>query len=724
MTFAHPALLALAALAAGPVLIHLLVARLAPVEPWAAVRFLTPAAPARRRAALRDRLVLLLRTLALLSAAVAAAGPRVGGPTAAPADPPALRVAVLDDTLSTARPRGDGTAFARSQRALAALAEAAGPADRFALVRPARADPTTGPPRALGPLGAAEFLRELAAAEPLATAGDVPAALAAAAELIDARADRFPAARVALGTDRAAADWAGPAVAAGLDRLRGAGRGGVRLDWVGPPGPGPPGRVLTDLRASTGDPDPRLDAVPRAGEPAELVAAVRTFGPRPAMSVAFSLDDRFVGRAALPATAGPGLEPVDAAVRVAVPAFPENPEEPGTVRVEARLEGHPGPPALASRFAAVRVRGPLRVLLAADVPLGGAGPADDPAFYLGAALSADPAFAVSRAAFEALPAANLAAYDAVVCAGAPPPPAAAALRAYLGGGGGAAVALRPGDSAADLAGLFAGVSGGVNAGPAVGTADPTNPAAVGFTFDFAPLPGADPHPLAIPLAGIGGDRGGLVTGYRRLSPAADPPAGAWPVRVAARFAGPDGSGADPAVLTAAGPRGGRFAVLATSADATWGGPWPAAGASFAPLIRGLAAFAAVPDPVAPATTGEALAATVPPGRFAAAATLTRPDGTEALLPVAAGRATFGGTDEPGFYRVRFGAAGAGQTFAVNAPPAEADPRTAALPAAAPPAAGVESPGSPLGPTPLTGWVWAAALGLLLAEPVVSRLVSR
>ncbi|QDT14114.1 BatA domain-containing protein [Alienimonas californiensis] len=721
MSFAHPALLSLLALAAAPGVIHWLVGRWAPVEPWAAMRFLTVVTPARRRSELRDRLVLAARTLALVLAAVAAAGPRaVGwgdGVGSAADDPPTLHVVVLDDSLSTARPRGEGSAFVGLRRSALEIAATANPADRFALVRTAKTDPLTGPPRTLGPVGAAEFRRNVAAAEPLPAAGNAPAALAAAAELLDVQADRFPRVDVAVLTDRAATDWDGPAFAAALDRLRAAGRGANVVRWLGPSGAGPAGRVIVDLSVSAGDPDPRLNARPRVGAPAELTATVRSFGPRPAGAVAFFVNERFVGRAALPAVVPEDLEPVG--TTAAIPVTFETAEP---ARAEARLEGEPGPPALASRFAVLPVRNRLRVLVAADPALNAAGAAGDPGFYLEQALAADAeTFAVERTDFDTLPTRNLAAFDAVAAAGAPPPDAAAALRAFLEEGGGLFVALRPTDDPADLRALFAGPLGGVAVGPTVGVADPTDPAATGFTFEFESK-GTDAG-AAAPLAGVSGLRGGLVVGFRRLE--SRPSAGAWPLRVVARFADDAGQTVAPAVLTATGSAGGRAAVLATSVDAGWGGPWPVAGASFVPLVRGLTAFAALSPTSGNATTGEALTDTRPPGRFAQAVRVRRPDGSERLAAVVDGVARFTQTGEPGFYRflpesnaAPARSAGQGRWVAVNVPPAEADPRPAVIPEADAPA--TNTPTAIAEPRPLSAWVWAATLAALLIEPALAH----
>ncbi|MFH5803791.1 BatA domain-containing protein [Alienimonas sp. DA493] len=727
MSFAHPALLSLLALAAAPAAIHWLVGRWAPVEPWAAMRFLTAVTPARRRSELRDRLVLAVRTLALALAALAAAGPRAvgwGNGAVGPAadDPPALHVVVLDDSLSTARPRGDGTAFAALRRAAFALAEAAAPADRFVLARTAQADPLTGPPRTLGPVGAAEFRRSVAAAESRPAAGDAPAALAAAAAALDAQADRFPAADVALLTDRAAADWDGPAVAAAVERLRAAGRGANPVRWLGPSGAGPPGRAIVLLAASAGDPDPRLDARPRVGAPAELTATVRSFGSRPAGAIAFFVNEQFVGRAPLPATAAEDLAPVETTA-----TLPVRFEAAGPARVEARLEGEPGPPALASRFAVIPVRDRLRVAVAADPALGAAGPAGDPGFYLEQALAADAeTFAVERIPFDALPTRDLTGFDAVALAGAPPPDAAAAVRAFLAGGGGAFVALRPTDDPADLRALFAGPLGGVTVGQTVGADDPTDADATGYTFEFEPNAGDGAGAeLAARLSEVSGVRGGLIVGFRRLERESTPPAGAWSLRVLARFADESGNLVAPAVLTATGPAGGRAAVLATSADAAWGGPWPVAGASFVPLVRGLTAFAALPPVPAAVTTGAPLTAAFPAGRFAQAVRVQRPDGEERLAAVVDGVARFTQTGEPGFYRIgpeseeAPGAADApGRWVAVNAPPAEADPRPALLPETAAPQ--TNTPTAIAEPQSLSAWMWAAALAALLLEPALAR----
>ncbi|NNJ28040.1 hypothetical protein LzC2_41510 [Planctomycetes bacterium LzC2] len=497
----------------------------------------------------------------------------------------------------------------------------------------------------------------------------------------------------------------------GIDRLRNAGRGETALRWDGPPGPGPTGRVLTALSVSTGDPDPRLDAVPRAGESVELIATVRTYGTRPSGAVAFFIDDRFVGRTPLPATESETLAPTEIQVR-----FPAKFEATGTARLEARLEGEPGPEALARRYAAIPVRGPLRVLIVADRSLSNDGPAGDPGFFLKQALAADAdTFRVTSSAFEAVSPLDLKEYDAVACLGAPPADVAGFLRTYLEAGGGLFVALRPADAPADLRALFAGPLGGIDIGPVRGVIDPTEPEATGFTFEFAPNEPGFAH-----LRPVSGPRGGLVVGFRQLNLAENRPPGSWSVRSAARFAEEAGADAGPAVLTAAGPNGGRAAVLATSVDATWGGPWPAAGASFVPLVRGLIAFVALPTPAEAAETGDALIEPIPPDRFVRAMRIVRPDGAARLAPVAENAVRFTETDVPGFYRIGSDdpGDGAGRLIAVNGPPSEADPRTAPLPDIDAPR--TKKPTAVAPSRPLSAWVWAAALGALLIEPALGR----
>ncbi|HEX9164354.1 MAG TPA: VWA domain-containing protein [Gemmatimonadales bacterium] len=134
ITFAAPwALLGLLA-AAVPILIHLLARREPPVVDFPAVRYLSDTARIhQRRLALRNWLLLLVRTLLVVVLVLAAAGPTWPRAGAGGHAPSALAL-VLDNSLS-AGATGGGTLMMERLRAVAlGVLDRAGPADALWLV--------------------------------------------------------------------------------------------------------------------------------------------------------------------------------------------------------------------------------------------------------------------------------------------------------------------------------------------------------------------------------------------------------------------------------------------------------------------------------------------------------------------------------------------------------------------------------------------------------------
>ena len=222
---ANPALLPFLALAALPVLVHLLFRRRTKVVVFPSLRLLRKVDPhlARRRR-LHELVLLALRTAAVALAVLALARPSVGG-AAGPAS--SDTVVVVDDSASTAVGGADG-AWSRGVAAARAVLERMGPGDRGALHRVVA-----------GPAAPAEGLSQ-----------DARALLRAleAAERTDAR-----------GSLAAALRRAGAALARGTSPDR-------RLV------------VTTDLDAAALD-DPDLEAATRALPPGTRVVVVAATAP-------------------------------------------------------------------------------------------------------------------------------------------------------------------------------------------------------------------------------------------------------------------------------------------------------------------------------------------------------------------------------------------------------------------------------------------------------------
>jgi len=124
--FVHPALAAGAALAAVPVIIHLLNRQRHRPVPWAAMRFVLAAyRKTRRRVQLENLLLLLLRALAVAALAFAVARPFMagGGPLAALREARRDLVLVLDGSASTGYRDGLGTVFDRIRERATALVD-------------------------------------------------------------------------------------------------------------------------------------------------------------------------------------------------------------------------------------------------------------------------------------------------------------------------------------------------------------------------------------------------------------------------------------------------------------------------------------------------------------------------------------------------------------------------------------------------------------------------
>jgi hypothetical protein len=208
MGLLNPLLLLLAGAAAVPLLLHLLQRHQGPRLVFPALRYLRRAEKeSARRIRLRQLLLMLLRMAAVLLLALAAARPFV--PIGGIGHTPTAAVIVLDNSMSTAAVAGETRVLDELKaRALEAL-EAAGPEDRFWLLRAGR----PGEPALAG--DAPTTARRVRETEPTAAAADLSAALTHARALLAAGAEGR-AREIHLLTDLQASSFGAP-VEAGED---------------------------------------------------------------------------------------------------------------------------------------------------------------------------------------------------------------------------------------------------------------------------------------------------------------------------------------------------------------------------------------------------------------------------------------------------------------------------------------------------------------------------
>lgn len=134
MTFLAPALLAIGAAVVVPLVLHLSRRDRRPRVVFPALRYLQRAESANaRRIRFRQLLLLAARVLAVVLLAAAAARPFL--PLGGQGHPPTSVVIILDNSLSTAAVVGDRRVLDELKDGARATLEAAGPGDRFWLVR-------------------------------------------------------------------------------------------------------------------------------------------------------------------------------------------------------------------------------------------------------------------------------------------------------------------------------------------------------------------------------------------------------------------------------------------------------------------------------------------------------------------------------------------------------------------------------------------------------------
>jgi len=195
MSFLEPLYLLLAGAAAVPLLLHLLRRRISLRVEFPAARYILRAERENsRKLKLRNFLLMFLRILAVLFIALAAARP-VGRLIGSGHAPTAMAI-VLDNSLSTSTIVDGAPLFRRLRAAALAAARHATPSDRVWLV--------TADGRVVGGSSSsvADAIQRL---EPIAGAGDLPAAVTRAVGLV--RAAGLSAHHVAVATDGQATSW-------------------------------------------------------------------------------------------------------------------------------------------------------------------------------------------------------------------------------------------------------------------------------------------------------------------------------------------------------------------------------------------------------------------------------------------------------------------------------------------------------------------------------------
>ena len=195
MSFLEPLYLLLAGAAAVPLLLHLLRRRIGVRVEFPAARYIARAERENsRKMKLRNLLLMLLRVLAVLLIAAAAARP-VGRLMGAGHAPTAMAI-VVDNSLSTSTIVEGAPLFARLRAAALSVAETATASDRLWVI--------SADGQVVGGSGAAvaDAIRRL---EPLAGRGDLQAAVTRAVGLV--RGSGLVARHVTVVTDGQASSW-------------------------------------------------------------------------------------------------------------------------------------------------------------------------------------------------------------------------------------------------------------------------------------------------------------------------------------------------------------------------------------------------------------------------------------------------------------------------------------------------------------------------------------
>ncbi len=341
--FLAPAALALAAVAAVPLILHLLQRHQGRRVVFPAIRYLRLAEREHaRRIRLRQILLLLLRVGAVLALAVAAARPflRSGRSDHRPS---AVAI-VLDNSMSSSLVRGDRRVLDDLEALALLAADAAGPDDRFWLIRAGE------PWEAAPPLDATALAARIRAVAPVPAGADLPAAVERARDILAAGSEgRVPEIHVlsdgqATGFGALAAGRVAAAPPAAPQDTDGAAPVPIPVLALAPADVPPPNLGIADVSIEGG-------LAPREGQRVSVGVALAGAGDSAGLRLLAHDTLRAVGRGA-----------ADAVALLALPGQPS-----GLLVGRAEVDAD----ALRAddrRFYAARVLPPPAVALAGDAP--------------------------------------------------------------------------------------------------------------------------------------------------------------------------------------------------------------------------------------------------------------------------------------------------------------------------------------------------------------------
>ncbi len=651
--FAAPWLLWGMVLAAVPVLIHLLYRRRYRETRWAAMQFLVVAAQKQSRSFRIDHwLLLLLRTLIPLAAAIAVAGPMFSAPTQRVTSVRTQRLLIIDASLSLAAVDGSGTRFDRLRSRAESVLQLAQPGDLWQLIRLAGTAPTvliSEPARQTLPVS--DELRNLTVT---AERADILSALRAAQSLLAKESD-VEVREVHLFTDSQRSAWR-PPLPPQQEELREAllqlGKQ-ARVIWHDVTEPLITNAAVTQLTTTA--------AVVFPQQPVRVTATLRVFGAEGPVkrTLRWLVDDRVSSAETLELTPGEDL----------VREFTVTPAAAGMVRVEARLQDD----SLTDddrRRVVIPVLASLPVLLVDGRP--SPQPFENATDLLRLALTAQAGDAeIAQTGIDVtvisdgeLLGTDLSRYAVVFLCDIPrlTDRDGEVLRQYVGFGGALFIAVGPNVKAENYNAVL--YRDGRDLLPARLGDIVGDPEQRQQRFVFDPLEFA--HPILQPFRGNPNTGFELTQTFAYLQTTPAPERG----RVALRF-----DSGDPAVIEAP-YRDGRVMLTTTSLDRRWSA-WPLWGHSFVPMMQETVRyFTVLKAAERTLTVGQPLIARWDNARTEDRITIRRQGGEGEAVTLRphpdGGVVSWDGPRVPGFYSVETSGTSRPNWYAVNVDPRESD----------------------------------------------------
>ena len=651
--FAAPWLLWGLVLAAVPVLIHLLYRRRYRETRWAAMQFLLAAAEKQSRSYRLDHwLLLILRTLIPLAAALAVAGPMFSAPTQHATAVRTQRVLIVDASLSLAAVDGQGVRFDRLRSQAEGVLQLAQPGDLWQLIRMAGTAPNvliSEPARQTAPVS--EELRNLTVT---AERADLLAALRAAHSLVSKETE-VEVREVHLFTDSQRTAWR-PPLPAQQEELRDAlqqlGKK-ARVVWHDITEPPVVNAAVTSLTTAA--------TVVFPQQPVRVSAKLRVFGGDAPIQrqLRWLVDDRISSAETVELTPGEDRQQ----------DFTVTPTASGMLRIEARLDGD----ALTDddrRRVVIPVLPSLPVLLVEGRP--SSQPFENATDLLRLALTAQAGDAelahtgidVSVITDGELLSTDLARYAVVFLCDVPrlTDRDGEVLRQFVGQGGALVVGVGPNVKVENYNAIL--YRDGRDLLPARLGELVGDPEQRQQRFVFDPL--EFQHPILQPFRGNPNTGFELTQtfGYLQATPAPERS------RIILKY-----DSGDPALVEAP-YRDGRVILATTSFDRRWSA-WALWGHSFVPMMQETVRyFSALKAAERTLTVGQPLTAKIDGAKAEDRVTIRRQgDDGEAVtvrLPSDNTVASWDGPRRPGFYSVETSSASRPQWFAVNVDARESD----------------------------------------------------